>query len=433
MFTVTRETIYYINLRQAYMTTPWNSSRISSRTVLFTSVPAKCLDEQQLRQMFDSVQRIWIATDASKAQNLVQKLDSTAKQLEKAEVKLIKDSITKKRGNQKYLWKISNKLLGKGGRPHHRTAVLMGENVDTIEWSRLRIVELKKRTEETQNQSIDYNRFPIGAVFIEFETIAAAQAAYQMSTFQAPLTMTPRCIATLPDAIIWENIDIPAWQNIVRALLATAFIITLTIFWSIPVAFIGALSNINYLAEHFRFLRFINEVPLAVRGALEGLLPSLVLSYAVSLIPTVFRYVAWMAGEISVTQIELKTQEWYFIFQVIQVFMVTTFSSGAAAVVSDIIDNPKTAPEQLAKKLPKASNFYLSYFIIYGFGQSTKNLLNLSNYLFDKFFGYFDYTPREKYERYTNLNGTGWGSWYPKYTNLAVIGTGLFEFDNECG
>jgi hypothetical protein len=80
------------------------------------------------------------------------------------------------------------------------------------------------------------------------------------------------------------------------------------------------------------------------------------------------------------------------------------------------------APELLASKLPKASNFYLSYFIIYGFGQSTKNLMNWSGLFFDKFLGLFDATPRDKYERYTSMSGTSWGSWYPKFTNLAIIG-----------
>ena len=39
MYMITRESIYYINLRQAYLLSPFYAARISSRTVLFCSVP----------------------------------------------------------------------------------------------------------------------------------------------------------------------------------------------------------------------------------------------------------------------------------------------------------------------------------------------------------------------------------------------------------
>ena len=58
----------------------------------------------------------------------------------------------------------------------------------------------------------------------------------------------------------------------------------------------------------------------------------------------------------------------YMAFQVIQVFLVTTFASGAASVVTQIIDNPSSATTLLAENLPKASNFYISYFILQGLG-----------------------------------------------------------------
>ena len=38
LFMITRESIYYINLRQAYLLSPLYAARLSSRTVLYTSV-----------------------------------------------------------------------------------------------------------------------------------------------------------------------------------------------------------------------------------------------------------------------------------------------------------------------------------------------------------------------------------------------------------
>jgi hypothetical protein len=119
----------------------------------------------------------------------------------------------------------------------------------------------------------------------------------------------------------------------------------------------------------------------------------------------------------------MKTQSWYFAFQVIQVFLVTTFSSGATAVTTQIIQSPTLAPLLLAQNLPKASNFYISFFILYGLTSSSRILLNPIGALLFTIMGKFrDKSPRDEYKRYTNLKALKWGSEYPQWTNLAVIG-----------
>jgi hypothetical protein len=395
---------------------------MSSRTVLFTSVPTRQLDEDQMRQTFQSVKRVWIINDFSSVKELVEKRDSTAKALESALVHVSQTAVKKDNKDRSHLAKATY-LVSSSGRPTQRTSPVIGEKRDAIELNRDRLVELNRHVENAQEALNKGNGKATRAAFIEFETISAAQAAMQMTSSQAPLVMIPRCIATVPKGIVWENVGIPSWQVIIRGILATAFIAALTLFWSIPTSFIGVLSNISDIADKFSWLHWINRLPPSILGAIEGLLPSLLLSTLVSYVPIICRYFARLSGEVTSAEIELKTQTWYFIFQVIQVFLVTTLASGATAVFADIANDPKSAPELLARKLPKASNFYLSYFIIYGFGQSTKNLLNWSGLFFDKFFGLFDKTPRDKYTRYTSMSGTGWGSWYPKFTNLALIGT----------
>lgn len=91
MYMVTRESIYYINLRQAYLLSPLYASRMSSRTVLFTSVPDEYLDETKLRRMYGNrVKNIWIANDCEEMENAVEERDKVALKLEAAETKLIK-------------------------------------------------------------------------------------------------------------------------------------------------------------------------------------------------------------------------------------------------------------------------------------------------------------------------------------------------------
>lgn len=129
-----------------------------------------------------------------------------------------------------------------------------------------------------------------------------------------------------------------------------------------------------------------------------------------------------LAGAVTTSEIELRTQTWYFVFQVIQVFLITTLSSGAAATATQIIEQPYLATNLLASNLPKASNFYISYFVLYGLAIAAKSLFNIVAVLVYFVMGKLDKTPRKMYNRYTVIAGLKWGSVYPKFTNLAVIG-----------
>lgn len=139
-------------------------------------------------------------------------------------------------------------------------------------------------------------------------------------------------------------------------------------------------------------------------------------------------------------EVELTTQGWYFGFQVVQVFLVTTFSSGASAIVSelirlftcaalsdyilleDIYDDPSVAPTLLAENLPLASNFYLSYLMLQGIIVAATEVFQILPLAFYFAGSYLDVTPRQKFERWSTLNYIAWGDAYPRLTNLLVIG-----------
>jgi hypothetical protein len=132
---------------------------------------------------------------------------------------------------------------------------------------------------------------------------------------------------------------------------------------------------------------------------------------------------AKLSGEVTLSAVELKTQTWYMAFQVIQVFLVTTFASGASSVVAQIIKDPTSATTLLAQNLPHASNFYISYFIVQGLGIASGDLLNIGALAMFTVVGKFlDKSPRKMFKRYITLAGLGWGSLYPKFGNLAIIG-----------
>lgn len=141
-----------------------------------------------------------------------------------------------------------------------------------------------------------------------------------------------------------------------------------------------------------------------------------------SLVPVVMRLCAKLAGEPSFSRIELFTQNAYFTFQVIQVFLVTTLTSSASAVVNQIIQTPFDAPSILASNLPKASNFYISYFIVQGLSVSASIISQAVGFvIFCILYKYLTGTPRGLYSKWAKLAGISWGSTLPIYSCITVI------------
>lgn len=138
---------------------------------------------------------------------------------------------------------------------------------------------------------------------------------------------------------------------------------------------------------------------------------------------------ARIGGDPTLSAVELTVQNTFFAFQVIQVFLVATLGSAAATVAEAVSNNPGNTPTILARELPKASTFFLAYFIVQGLGVGVSRLLNIGGLLVFKILSKFlDNTPRKKFHRWNNLSALKWGTVFPIYTNLLVIGkSGIYE------
>lgn len=101
--------------------------------------------------------------------------------------------------------------------------------------------------------------------------------------------MDPRYIGLNPEEIIWSNLRIKWWERLIRLFATTAFVVGLIVFWSLPVAFVGVISNINYLTDNLHWLRWINDIPSVILGVVTGLLPVVMLAALMALLPIVLR------------------------------------------------------------------------------------------------------------------------------------------------
>lgn len=321
IWAITRESLYYISLRQAYLVSPLYANRISSRTVLFMSVPNKYLDEEVIRELLgrDQIKNIWIPLNTDELEDLVSERDDLLSKLENAEVKLIKSANSAK-----------NKAIKKGGdiplkengfgdesdesgsiaarwvkpqdRPTHRTGPLglWGPKVDTINYCREQLPEKLSRVKELQDEHRAFKGKTRNSVFVQFHTLRDAQSAFQSLTHHQPLHMAPRYIGMQPDEIIWYNLRTKWWERIIRLLASIGIVSATIIGWSFPVAFIASISNVNFLTtiKGLGWLDFINHMG-PVSGVVTGLLPSLLLSFLMSLLPPFLRRKYYRFGAFS--------------------------------------------------------------------------------------------------------------------------------------
>lgn len=97
-------------------------------------------------------------------------------------------------------------------------------------------------------------------------------------------------------------------------------------------------------------------------------------------------------------------------------------TSAASAVVPQIVEDPTSVTSLLAENLPKASNFYISYFLVQGLTIGTSVMTQVVGFfIFMLIYKFLAGTPRAMYTKWANLSAISWGSVLPVYTNIAVI------------
>ncbi|KAH0340249.1 DUF221-domain-containing protein, partial [Aureobasidium melanogenum] len=429
MFVITKETLYYINLRQAYLTTPRNATRMSTRVVLFTGVPPDMRHEKWIKADFFGVKRVWLATDCTELEKLVNNMNDTAIALEESEIQLSTIATKKHLKGENHFANdperagtATQQWIAAKERPSKRIA-MVGRRLDAIEMYREQLKAVIPKVEALQKRHVQGYEKLLPAAFVEFETQRAAQLAYSDPFWKQPGKMEAATIGiSSPNEIVWPNLAIGKPERWARTIIANTIVILLIVFWSVPVGLVGSLADIDNLAQTFPPLGFVNKLPSSTKGAIGGLLPTLLISAILALVPIICRFTARKAGSITLAQIELRTQGWYFAFQVVQVFLITTFSSGASTVAKQIWNNPGQAPKLLADNLPTASTFYLSFFILQGVAVTASTIFQIVPFLiFNVLAPFLDTTPRRKFERFVTLTGLSWGDTYPKFTLFAVI------------
>lgn len=263
-------------------------------------MPTEALHEDRLQETFGSeAQKSWIVSDCNKLESLVSERNDRAMTLEAAEVLLIREAnkrrLDAKKGNSIGSTTedsdASASRVPNQSRPKHQLTPVIGTKVDTVKWARKTLPELQKRVSKQREDLKTLAQPERLAVFVAYSSPAAAQRAYLEVKFHPIVSKVApdRFIGVQPKEALWTNLTLTPSKRISRASLATVLVIATILFWTIPIGIVGAISNIKYLTDNIKFLRFLNHLPPSMIGLISGLLPPLAISTLVSYVPKIFR------------------------------------------------------------------------------------------------------------------------------------------------
>ncbi|KAI1822795.1 DUF221-domain-containing protein [Xylaria intraflava] len=326
------------------------------------------------------------------------------------------------------------KWVKRSKRPTHRLAnfewtpgwlpglPFLNKKVDTIFWCRKELARLNLEIETDQGTP---ERYPLmKSAFIQFNHQVAAHMACQSIIHHVPKHMSPRIVEISPNDVIWDNMAISWWSEWLRTAVAVVIVAGMIILWAFPVAFTGSISQLSSLIHTFPWLGFLAKNPTVwkVATAIAGVLPAVLLSLLLWLVPIVMDFLAGFKGAKTGTQKSETVQQFYFAFLFVQVFLIVSLASGAVTILGVLLNNPASITDTLASKLPSAANYFFSYMILQALSASSGTLLQIGAlvnwYLISRI---LNSTARNKWTTNTTLPSVNWGSYFPVYTNFACI------------
>lgn len=116
----------------------------------------------------------------------------------------------------------------------------------------------------------------------------------------------------------------------------------------------------------------------------------------------------------------------YFLFMVINGFLIVTLSSGLIAAIPEITKNPSSAVTLLATRLPSASTFFLTYFVTVSFSGAAGALLQIARLiLYYVKLVLLGSTPRSVWNLKDSFASVAWGTLVSRFGSRAIAQCGI--------
>ncbi|KAF9495804.1 DUF221-domain-containing protein [Pleurotus eryngii] len=458
---IRREMNHFVHMRHQFLLSESHSRLPQARTVLITAVPDELGDEHALRTFASftpgGVDRVWLYRDTKALNKIFEERRKLCSKLEKAISKLLRKAtetwrirervhnkgVKLRKKQQKKMKDVEkdhnllphelerppaslellDELVPRGERPRHKVGLLglIGQKVDTVDWCKEEIHRLNTEIAEARSHVVN-GKF-LGSAFIRCRLQMGAHVLAQCVSFHETNTMYNKWMEAHPKDIVWRNLDDGALEMKWRYVTSWVATVGLLIALSFPVAFVGTLSNVDNLCERVRWLSWVCRVPKPLPGLIQGVLPPILLAILFALLPFILRALAWYECIPRYSLMSVSVYKRFFLFLVIDGFLIVTITSGITEAIEDILEQPTQTVSKLAQELPGASVFFLTYMITQGLagaGGALIQLIPLILHYIQKWF--LGRTPRQAYRVNYLMPAADLATILPRLSLLATIG-----------
>ncbi|QPG75196.1 hypothetical protein FOA43_002546 [Brettanomyces nanus] len=380
-----------------------------------------------------TVTNIWNIYDYRHLDSLVNKFKRQRTQLEEFELEVIKRANNAATGSKHALL---DKPIILSKDPEWSISIPgLCDRVDTFEYLTDSLNRTRKMIQEIQRSIFSLEKdkgeqLPCGCkVFVRFSNAHTASIMHQMLLSEEMEVMNCILFLTDPHDIIWDNLmnknQTKVALKIKEALIFMIYIL-LILCWVVPVAMVGSISQLPYLTALIPTISWLNKLPNFIKGFIAGILPTVILTFLTGFAMQAFQFLSYRINQLTGANNEIHLQQWIFIFLYFHLFIVITISSGFIVVLENIIYNPTSVPSLIAKDLPKASNFFFSFFIYKGLNLFGNTLLQFYRFTTEVLVypRIYDKTPRQLRQRKQKCQTFKpcWGLMYPTFSVYGSIG-----------
>ncbi|KAI8839535.1 hypothetical protein BJ741DRAFT_599605 [Chytriomyces cf. hyalinus JEL632] len=260
-------------------------------------------------------------------------------------------------------------------RPSHKVPMITGSKVDSI-------TEHAKQFQETQKKlaalQANDGLARVSTVFVVFREPFQAHLVSRSIVHSTPWVMGHKLPGVYPEDIIWSNANVTYFHREWRFLMTQLIIFAMIIFWGAIVALVLTLTELGRLQEMLPFLRSYLEMYPQIAKLVSGILPPVIVSVLLSLVPPILRALSAFGGSPLQSFTEQQVLSTYFGFQLINVFAVNIVGASILTSFNEIKDKPSSVLEILAKSIPQSANFFIQFLLVRGLTAPSLELIQAS-------------------------------------------------------
>eukprot|EP00775_Hariotina_reticulata_P002150 gene2150-2468_t len=171
--------------------------------------------------------------------------------------------------------------------------------------------------------------------------------------------------APAPDSLLWKHLGLRSWERATRRGIVIAVLVVVALFYSIPVAFVQGLLQLDRL-QNVPVIGTLVRLPV-VHSLLLGVLPGLALRLFVLLLPVLLYALNRRAGAVGAEELDGYVATHFFFMQLVVVFFGSFIVGSLLNQVATWLQQPEQALTILGTSVPQTANFFILYIIFSAF------------------------------------------------------------------